>query len=471
MIQDNTTKWKVRKFTDFASNQAMPVGFEYFSMNPNIPIGRLPLFGGEYDRIIYADLWSWVQEQAGYLITEEEWQTYATNNDGNVPFYSSGDGSTTFRVPSMKCWVKGANGVEEVGSYLEAGLPNIEGSVDHCFYYETIGAIMKGAFGTSENSGYRKALTTSWVTDSPYLTFDASRSSSIYGNSDTVQPKSIAGMWLVVAFGTVTNVGNLDMANVASGVENIQTRLNEHEHLLQENENALTIVGYHNSIYRGKYLGDKLTATQSATIRAGEFEDLYIGDYWTIGGVNYRIAAFDYYYNCGDTACTTHHVVVVPDTYLYTAQMNVENVTTGAYVGSAMYTTNLNSAKTTIGNAFGTDHLLTIRQYFSNAVTNGYESEGAWTDATVWLMNEHNVYGSPVFNNCVQGTNWANRYTIDNSQYPLFAMNPRMIHTRQTYWLRDVANSTYFAFVYNVGSCNSYYSSNSYGVRPAFLVY
>ena len=55
----------------------------------------------------------------------------------------------------------------------------------------------------------------------------------------------------------------------------------------------------HNTLYRGKYLGTSVTATQYTAISAGTFEDLYIGDYWTIGGVNYRIAAFDYYWNCG----------------------------------------------------------------------------------------------------------------------------------------------------------------------------
>lgn len=242
-------------------------------------------------------------------------------------------------------------------------------------------------------------------------------------------------------------------------------------HLLQNNTNAQTIVGYKNSIYRGKYLGSSLTSAQSATIRAGEFDDLFIGDYWTIGGVNYRIAAFDYYYNCGDTACTTHHVVVVPDTYLYTAQMNAENVVTGGYVGSDMYTTNLNQAKTTISNAFGTDHLLTIRQVFTNAVTGSYATGGTWYDAVVWLMNEINVYGCPVFTNCTQGSNWAYNYTIDNTQYPLFALNPRMIHTRQTYWLRDVADSTHFASVHGSGNCSHSGSSYSCVVRPAFLVY
>lgn len=165
---DNTAKWAVRKF----GGAGLPVGFEYLSMNPNIPAGSLPLLGGVYSRTLYKDLWAWVQEQAGYLLTEEEWQSKASENDGNVPFYSTGDGSTTFRVPSLKCWVKGANGIEEVGSYLSAGLPNI-----------------------TDNT------------------------------NNTAQLKSIVGMWLVKAYGTVTNVGSIDVANIAQGLTRVENRV------------------------------------------------------------------------------------------------------------------------------------------------------------------------------------------------------------------------------------------------------
>src|SRR5699024_9521029 len=68
--------------------------------------------------------------------------------------------------------------------------------------------------------------------------------------------------------------------------------------------------GAHNSVYRGKNLGASVTAEQYAAIAAGTFDDLYIGDYWTIGGVTYRIAAFDYYLHTGDTPCTDHHAVI-----------------------------------------------------------------------------------------------------------------------------------------------------------------
>lgn len=91
--------------------------------------------------------------------------------------------------------------------------------------------------------------------------------------------------------------------------------------------------GAHNAIYRGKSLGSTVTTAQYAAIKAGTFDDLYIGDYWTIGGVNYRIAAFDYYLNSGDTNCTTHHVVIVPDTCLYNAQMH--NTSCGCFISTS----------------------------------------------------------------------------------------------------------------------------------------
>ena len=225
----------------------------------------------------------------------------------------------------------------------------------------------------------------------------------------------------------------------------------------------------HNGIFRGKNLGSSLTEAQSAAIQAGTFDDLYIGDYWTIGGVDYVIVAFDYYYNTGDTACTTHHAVIVPRAPLYNAQMNTSDVTTGAYIGSAMYKSNLNQAKTAITNAFGSGHLLTIRQHFQNAVTSDYESGSTWYDATVWLMAEANVYGSNVFKSHRNGTSWVNWYSIDNRQYPYFHYAP-LIENRGTYWLRDVAASTDFAFVHSLGSSNATGASKLYGVRPAFCI-
>ena len=228
--------------------------------------------------------------------------------------------------------------------------------------------------------------------------------------------------------------------------------------------------GAHNAIYRGKYLGSSVTETQWNAISAGTFEDLYIGDYWTIGDVNWRIAAFDYYYNCGDTSFTKHHVVIVPDTALYTHVMNDTNITTGAYVGSKMYTEGLEQAKTTINNAFGSSHVLSHRIYLTNATSNGKASAGAWADSTVDLMCEHMVYGSGIFSPVSDGSTLPNNYRVEKSQLPLFAHNPRMIGVRSAWWLRDVITSAYFADVDYTGIANYLNASTARGVRPAFCI-
>lgn len=237
--------------------------------------------------------------------------------------------------------------------------------------------------------------------------------------------------------------------------------------------------GAHNAIYRGKSLGSTVTTAQYAAIKAGTFDDLYIGDYWTIGGVNYRIAAFDYYFNSGDTSCTTHHVVIVPDTCLYNAQMHntssggyeggAANTTTGGYVGSDMYKSNLEQAKTTIKSAFS-GHVLKHRIYLTNAVANGRASGGAWCDSEVDLMCEQMVYDSGIFSPVSDGSNVPANYRVEKSQLPLFQHEPSRICNRATWWLRDVITASLFATVGSYG--DAYYNTASYsnGVRPAFCI-
>lgn len=225
----------------------------------------------------------------------------------------------------------------------------------------------------------------------------------------------------------------------------------------------------HNAIYRGKSLGSSVTTAQYSAISAGTFDDMYIGDYWTIGGVNYRIAAFDYYLNCGDTSCTKHHVVLVPDTCLYNHVMNDTNITTGAYVGSKMYTEGLEQAKTTIKAAFS-GHVLSKRIYLSNATANGKASAGAWCDSEVDLMCEHMVYGNGVFSPVSDGTTVPNNYRVEKSQLPLFQHEPSRICNRANWWLRDVISASFFAVVYSYGVANYGSASTSFGVRPAFCI-
>lgn len=223
-------------------------------------------------------------------------------------------------------------------------------------------------------------------------------------------------------------------------------------------------------IFRGKNLGTALTAVQKAAIKDGSFKGMFLGDYWNIGGRIWRIVDMDYWYNCGDTAFTSHHLVIMPDEALYNAQMNTTNVTTGGYVGSEMYKKNLENAKTIVNAAFQ-GSVLTHREYLCNAVANGRPSGGAWFDSSIELPNEPMMYGHLHFSPTSDGSTVPSIYTISKTQLALFVVCPRFIVNRSyNQWLRDVVSSAYFAGVYVYGSADFNDASSSYGVRPVFPV-
>lgn len=280
--------------------------------------------------------------------------------------------------------------------------------------------------------------------------------------------------WFESAKGTLSG----DAAgNLMAKIEAVEDKLDQDTLL---HITTATNAGAHNAIYRGKYLGASATATQYAVIAEGTFDDLYIGDYWTIGGVNYRIAAFDYYLNCGDTACTAHHVVIVPDTCLYTAQMHntnsggyeggSANTTVGGYVGSDMYKSNLERAKTIIKSAFN-GHVLNHRVFLTNAVANGRASNVAWCDSEVDLMCEQMVYGSGIFSPVSDGSNVPTNFRVEKSQLPLFQHEQSRIFNHEIWWLRDVISSSNFALIGTGGNGDQYGASDSRGVRPAFCIF
>jgi len=225
-------------------------------------------------------------------------------------------------------------------------------------------------------------------------------------------------------------------------------------------------IPFRNSYPRCKYLGTTITDAQNTAIKNRTYDDLFIGDYWTINGINWRIVAIDYYYNVGDTNFDKGNIIVMPDTVLYSAQMNTTNTTAGAYAGSLMRTQNLNNAKTVAQNAFGS-HLANHRIMLANSVNSSGLNDWAWYDSDgVELPTEVQIYGTRVWGSPLKGFDVATQ----KQQFPLLALAPQFVNTRQTYWLQDVSSnsvSSRFAFVAYLGYADSYNASNSYGVRPS----
>lgn len=240
--------------------------------------------------------------------------------------------------------------------------------------------------------------------------------------------------------------------------------------------------GNHNSIYRGADITSKFTSgLLFQKIADGTFEDLFIGDYFTAtcNGVStrWRLAGFDIYYHCGDTSLTRHHAVVIPDHSLASANMNAENTTVGAYKGSRMYTETLPDLATKIGTMVGPTHLIQYRDLLTktmnaDAASGGYtawkgaSSEWEWTDTTIRLCSEVDVYGTRAFS--------SSGYDVGMAcvQLPLFALNPtlRVEANRHWWWLSAVSYSSTFCAVSNFGYASGDSAPHVYGVRPRFLI-
>lgn len=89
------------------------IGEEWVSPTNEIPGGGVPYNGQTVTRAAYSALWSYVQDK-GLVKTESEWQALS----GDIPYYSSGDGSTTFRMPKISGLM---HGVYAFGQTSELG--------------------------------------------------------------------------------------------------------------------------------------------------------------------------------------------------------------------------------------------------------------------------------------------------------------------------------------------------------------
>lgn len=244
----------------------------------------------------------------------------------------------------------------------------------------------------------------------------------------------------------------------------------------------------HNAMWGGRDITAAFDAgTVSEHIADGTFKDIFPGDYITkqvtISGttytVNWVIADCDYWINKGDqgNGMETHHVVIVPQAPIFSANMNATNTTEGGYKGSRMYTETIPACATGIVNAFGSDHILTFRDHLTrdlntSAVPSGITVftgapnwNGAWYSQQCNLLSEAMVYDGP---HCASSA-------LDNimatRQMSAFRLSERLInYNRQWWWLRDVVSSANFAHVNGSGAANAYNASRVFGVRPFALL-
>ena len=264
------------------------VGEEWVSYVGDIPAGGVPYCGQEVNRSTYSALWEYANAK-GLVKSESEWQSLYNAQGGNVAFYSSGNGSSTFRMPRLVGYVRGASSQSESGSYVKEGLPNITGTLYGARSSAGKNASYEGGLTWDTLSETNPNQTVS-KTDYSYgstARLDASKSNSIYGNSSHVTPETSVVLYGVYAFGEVTNVSSIDIGTVASSFAALESNVGSKLTSLESNVDsklngvvrsvngteadangnvALTVEHDTYSSNQGKYHSKNTTATYTYTI-------------------------------------------------------------------------------------------------------------------------------------------------------------------------------------------------------------
>lgn len=228
----------------------------------------------------------------------------------------------------------------------------------------------------------------------------------------------------------------------------------------------------HRMIFRGKNLGSSFTSSQKTQVQNGTFRNIYLGDYWKIGNITYRIVDIDYWYGTGRTELKKHHLVIMPDETMRNAAMNSDGTTNGGYYSTDLREMQL-GVNSDLNSAFGSSSIITHDEYLVNAVSNGVPSGCTSVSVKAEIPSERMIYGSEIM--AAKGS-YSAFYCYSKSQLALFAVAPKFIIARTSsgartyYWLRDVVSSDDFAYVYLSGRAHCLNASYSRGVRPVFAI-
>ena len=254
------------KFVNFniSNGIELPVGFEYYVPYSELDSGQLIRDGQIVSRSVYKDLWDFVQKHPSLLLTEEQWQAELSANEGIVNnYYSSGDGSTTFRLPKAGVIELPVITAEGLNKFSTDTQRNILGSITQV---DTIGKtqVSNGALlakvtdissSVNNNGNWSNTIT---------IDFDASRSVGTEHTGSEVKPKTITKLAVVQAFGRVINTGTLDINDLVNDVNN----------LIQSNHiktyTDLTQIGLTNGIEQFQDIGKNLPENSQITYRVWE---------------------------------------------------------------------------------------------------------------------------------------------------------------------------------------------------------
>ena len=173
---------------------------------------------------------------------------------------------------------------------------------------------------------------------------------------------------------------------------------------------------FRNCIYRGKNFGSTFTAAQLAQIQSGTFDDMYVGDRWTVTFPNFTgptrngevtnnvtwefiIAGFNLAWGGGSVSTQVNkpHLLLFWRIPEFAWPMNDTNTTEGGFVGSKMFQETLPSLEWVPESVFGEEHVLTYKDVLSSAVVDGKVTGYANVELKLNLCSDQQLTGKSYF--------------------------------------------------------------------------
>jgi hypothetical protein len=186
------------------AGEGFAIGDIKFSFAKVVPNGWLRCDGNLYQRSEYPDLYQWATDN-NYLVSEETWQSTKTANDGgSVGYFSTGDGSTTFRVFNIVDFVRADSSASNTGTYQTDTMRDISGSVDaKGLEYDATEQTATGSFSVEVGEyNYGGGHTEQ---DEAKIVFDPADAIGAAHVSTEIQPKHLKLACLIKAKDAVVN--------------------------------------------------------------------------------------------------------------------------------------------------------------------------------------------------------------------------------------------------------------------------
>lgn len=133
----------------------------------------------------------------------------------------------------------------------------------------------------------------------------------------------------------------------------------------------------HNKVLREQNLG-KLTDEHYRSISNGTFDDLYVGDYFTINNHKYIIGGFDYLYGAENNSNLGHHALIIDYNRTYNrGDTNYSWDFNNGFIKSETYLTKLPELNKRHEVDFQ-NHLLEWNEYLTTSTQDGIANGGDW---------------------------------------------------------------------------------------------